>query len=1651
MLILGAPQDSAWPARYWRLQLRALLLLAFCALAAGCRDDDASSAAPEASVDPLEVEVPAEPAAKQLTLLVAGSRSGDGHPELVLKFDRPLAAGQPFDQRIDVKDANGKRPDGSWIYDSNENLLRFPFVAANRAYTLSLTGDLQAADGTTLGAKLQKDVHSGNLPPLLVFASKGSVLRTGDQAGLPVVSVNASEADLEFFRVQPARYSQFFERWRSNGQRGQWELREIAKLATSVYANRFALDAPENERTVSQIPVQSIAELREPGLYFAVLREPGSFDGRYESTHFMVTDLGLHVRSYPRSQWVHVASLSSGRPRAGVALELLDAKGALLASAETDGAGNANFDLPARPDQVLTARSGDEISLLSLRQPALDLSDFSVGGRPQTALDAFIWSGRDLYRPGESLDISILLRDFDGRLPQPAPPIFAQLRQPDGRSLSARLLEPEALGAYRLQAPVADDAATGRWQLVIQADAAGKQVLGRWEFRVEEFLPERMKLSLDAANAPLKPGDDLNIEFDGAFLYGAPAAGQRITADLIYRPALHPIDSRKDYFFASPEAPLPKDPQQALDATLDDQGKHQASLILIDERPAVEHAVEVRVAASLFESGGRAIRRSLVRNMLPHNVLIGIRPLFDYAEGADINSDAGFEFLLSDAAGQLQSGTVSVTLVRKHRDYHWRWSPNGGWQADWTAREEEVEQRELQLSAERPAREQFRLAWGEYELRTRNPATQQALSLPIQVGWRWDANANDLEPRPDKVRLQLDKSAYRAGDSLNVTLNPPYDGPGVLLVETDRLLSAEPFQAREGLEITLPVSADWERHDVYLTALMFRPAGSADMQSPPRAVGVIHVPMERRDRDVALEITEVDVVRPGAPVSVQVSAPALAGQQALVQLKAVDLGVLALTGYQVPDAAGYFFAPRALGVDGRDLYGRLIERLGGSRARLRYGGDAAFSGLPQARRPTSRTKTAEVILDAVVFDAAGKATLEFTAPEFNGALRISALAYSADHFGKSSNEMKVRAPLVVEVSSPRVMAPGDTAQLTVDLHNTLDQAQSFALKIETDTALSLQGGSASQSLQLNANERRTLKLRLHAGRAEDGENLVGFKVSAKGDQIDWSQRHEFRLRSAWPGERRSQMRQLAGPTQVNIGQGWAGVGRDELAALNLTLSSQPPLPLTAVANGLIGYPYGCIEQTSSRLWPLVLATPETRERFGLQSLSEEERRNRVRAGLDRIASMQLADGNFGYWPGDAYANPQMTAYVTELLLVAKEQGFEVSQAVLDKSMKRLTEDLLSGGDGFWAYENSGHLRFASLAHAAYVLATQNRAPLGTLRSLFDHERQASLTALPLLQLGLALQLQGDSQRATQAMDEAVEKEDQRPRYLGDYGSSLRDQALMLALAAKHEVSLAEFGDRLKEVSEQLQAMSSRSGWLSTQDQLAVFRLGINMLKQNLPDVTASLSEGGTTLTMSGSVFARHLKAADLREGVNLSFEGPAGSWLMQDALLFTRQAPAPEDQGLRVRRSWFRMDGSRYQGEALKEGDTLLVQLSVQSEEAVPDAIITDRVPGGLEIENLGLGDRGTLNELTIDGTPMNERYWAAEKLYEEYRDDRFSAAVKLYAGQQAKLFYLVRAVSPGDYVVPPPIAEDMYRPEIRSIGPREFERVEVKEAKAAP
>ncbi|ADV27178.1 alpha-2-macroglobulin domain protein [Pseudoxanthomonas suwonensis 11-1] len=1594
-------------------------------------------------------------------LVRAWADQHEGSLALALEFSQPLVGTQDFDALLQVEPA-GTGSDGSgWTLSDDGKVLRYPFVEAARDYTVTLTGTLQAAAGDSLAPPLQKTVHTGELEAAAGFASQGSVLPARESRGLPVVSVNVDEVDVEFLRVREDALPRFFAQFQRGGRRGGWELDNdygegapLRELAEPAYLNRFVLGGERNQRVVSHLPVQDIAELQQPGLYFAVMRRVGRYSDSYDTAFFTVSDIGLHARAYGETMYVHTASLRDGAPLKGVELRVLDAKGQPILKSATDGNGNALLDYRLDAGHVLVARRGKDVSLLPFNQPALDLSEFPVAGRAQAPFDVFAWSGRDLYRPGETLRISALLRDFDGRA-MPAPkdgagqPLFLRLKQPDGRVFRESRLDAGEQGYYAFEQVIPDDAPTGRWQVEFRTGPAKGQAVQGMTLRIEEFLPERLKLDLSTSSAgeALAPGKPLQLRAEAAYLYGAPAAGNRFTARMALAVAREPVVGWPGYAFGDATVDLPRDPRDVLDTEFDANGRLEADLELPEEAARAKTPVKVTVLGEVHESGGRPVSRSLQRVLWPAPALVGVRPLFEPADGAPAESNAGFELVRVDAQGKPQPARgLELTLVRELRDYHWRRDDSGGWNHDFTRRFENVETRKLDAGTS-PVRFDVPVAWGEYRIDVFDPATGLTMRYPFHAGWSWGDDNRGADARPDKVKLALDRTAYRAGDTLKVTVTPPQGGRGVLLVESDRLLHVQDIEVRgqagkAAATFEIPVTGDWERHDVYVTALVFRPSAVDSLVAPARAVGVVHVPMRRDERRVAVGLKVPGQIRPQQDLPVTVSVPQLAGKRAHVTVSAVDAGIINITRFPVPDAAAQFFGQRRLGSDAYDVYGRVIGSYEGGTARLRFGGDMALQALPQARRPTARVQTVDLFSGPVQLDAKGNARLDLPLPDFNGTVRVSALVYADAHYGKRDAEVVVRAPVVAEAGMPRVLAPGDRGTVSLDVQNFSGSAGEFRVRVEGEGPLDV--GNGERRIRLEDGAKATLEFPLAA---RPGSTVAKVRVRVDGGSYVVDRRYDLPVRPAWPGVLRAQTRVLEDGATLSLDGSLAEGLIGDTVDLRLRITTTPPIPYASALSGLLDYPYGCAEQTTSKGYAALLMEPGTAARLGGPSLPTGQRRARVEGAIGRLVAMQGASGHFSMWGGQGDTEPALTPYIAEFLLDAREAGFVVPANALQKALDRLSEDLLSGDPQFYGRDHREHLRFAYRAHAGYVLARVNRAPLGTLRALYDQEKGRSLTGLPLVRLGLALALQGDVRRGDAAIADGFALDPgKRPRWLGDYSSAIRDDALMVALLHERERAVAKFDARAMELSRALQSRRSADGsgrlWLSTQEQMAIARLGRALQAGDGRQVAGQWRAGQVAEEVGSTVFARALDMAALASGAR--FQAHGGPYYASiEVAGVPRQPPAEDRSVASVRRDWFWPDGRRWSGGTLKEGQVLVARLSVEADQPMPDALVTDLLPAGLEAENLNLGDPAQWEGISIDGVSLSERGGEASIRHEEYRDDRYVAAITLRGGI-ARLYYLVRAVTPGTYVVPPPQVEDMYQPTLRGTGVARPEQITV-------
>ena len=1588
---------------------------------------------------PAPAPVATQTVSTEFALESADGDSKGSKPALNLRFNRQLAQAQDFSKLLSVRDSKGQSVDGSWVLDDGGRSLRFPYVTAEQTYTVALDAGLVATDGSVLDQPIERQIAAVSIPPAVGFASEGSVLPARGTDGLPVLAVNVEEVDVEFFRVRDDRLNRFFAQYSRQGRRWNWNLQGINELAESVYVNRFSLGKERNQRnqrSVHHLPVHELSELERPGVYFAVMKATGDFQGEYQTTHYFRSDIGLHTRQYRNELLIHSASLASGKSLADVTLAILDKNGQTLTEAKTDAAGIAQITYKRSNDHVLVARSGADASVLYFGQPAMDLSEFNVEGPPADDLSVFIWSGRDLYRPGENLRFYALARDYDGRALETAPPLYATLRQPDGRAYARMQLQADASGSYELQRQVAVDVPTGRWSLQLSLSPEGSRV-HRYPFRVEEFLPERLKLDLNSDAERLALGESLLLEVDAAYLYGAPAAGNRFTASVQLAKADSPFANAPGYLAGDlVEAPK-SEVDEVIDLNLDEQGRARSEIKVPAEN--IKAPVEVRVVGRVFESGGRAVTRALSRVLWPNKEWLAVLPRF---EDGRAERRAVFDLRRLDSGGQsLPAVRAEVRLIREERDYHWQFDSDLGWQAEFTARFIEQERRTVQIGGSEAVEMGFDLDWGNYRLEMSDPNSGALTRYAFVAGWGYDDPNQGLDARPDKVKLALNQTSYRAGDSAQLTITSPHDGPALLLVESDRLLWSKQIQVSGSTELTVEIPPQWERHDVYITALVFRPGSAVERITPKRAVGIVHLPIDRAERKVEVALQAPEQMQPGQPLQVEVSAPALAGQTAWVRVVAVDQGILNITRFALPDAFTALFAKRRYGIEAIDLYGRVIEALAGQRARLKFGGDAALiTSLPQARRPTAKVLTVDLGSEPVALDPAGRATVQLQVPEFNGALRVSALIYSGDRYGSAASQTLVRAPITVEASSPRVMAPGDRAQLTVDVDNGLGSDQSIQLEITTTGPLLVERGSAR--VDVAKDRRSTVSFPL---RATNGVGVGKFVIRAQGGGEQTEREFEMVVRPGWPSDRQSRFQTLA------VGDSYRaqGLPRQWLAdsvSARITMTPRLPVPALSAMKYLQGYAYGCIEQTTSKAYAYLLASPAVVERLGLPELSDSKRTRNVEYAIDRIGALQLSSGHFAFWSAGDFSDPLITPYVTEFLLDAKDAGYSVPPQVLQKALERLKTDLLSGGTVAWSRyygAPAAHARLAFNAHAALVLARVDQAPLGTLRNIYEKQANKALGGLPLTRLGLALIRAGDEATGSAALERSFGSTLWPAAAKGVYGYGLPigQQAEQLALSLAADRLPAKQQDKLLGLARDAHAQR----WLSTHDRVSLIKLAVAGSEGQGKHFDLRINGADLDLHfVEKDAVSRDLAASQLRAGVTFSPESDAAIYVVDERVGTPLQAPAAVTEGLSIKRRYFDLKGKAWTGGQLREGQGLAVLLSVRASSDVPDAIVVDLLPGGLELENPGLMDSTQQDALIIDGESIANRLAYRPVQYEEFRDDRYVAALNLNSGNEIDLVYLVRAVSPGDYLVPPPQVEDMYRPQIRSIGMSNPKRIQV-------
>jgi alpha-2-macroglobulin len=1533
--------------------------------------------------------------------------SDSASPRACFQFSEELAKRTDFAPFVAL--AGSEKP----ALTTEEKQLCVEGLKHGERYTVNLRAGLPSTVRENLPKSAEFNIYVRDRKPFVRFTGRAYVLPRSGQQGIPLVSVNTQSVSVQVFRIGDRNLintviGSDFQRALSG-----YELSSLGdERGVKVWSGDLSTGMTLNADVTTAFPVdQALGEL-QPGVYVmtAAAKGPGSAGGddygALATQWFIVSDLGLTAFSGNDGVHVFVNSLASTDAVGKAEVRLLARNNEILATRKTDDAGHVLFEAGLARGEgglspallTVTSDKGD-YAFLSLKSNAFDLSDRGVAGRAVPAgADAFVYAERGVYRSGETVYLTALLRDGQGNAVTNGP-LTLVVERPDGVEFRRAVLADQGGGGRSLTLPLNAAVPSGTWRVRAFTDPKAAAV-GETTFMVEDYVPDRIEFDISSKDKLIKADAPVELKVDGHFLYGAPASGLQLEGDTLVAPAAAGRPGFSGYQFGVADGETTSNERTPIENLPEADANGTATFpVSLAKPPASTRPQEAQIFIRMAEAGGRAVERKLVLPVAPNAAMIGVKPLFadkNVAEG----DKAEFDVVLVSPDGKpLARSGLRYELLRMESRYQW-YRQNASWDFEPVKSTKRVADGDLNITADKPWRLTLLPEPGRYRLDVKSAEADGPLtSVEFDVGWYSDGSADT----PDLLETSIDKPDYQSGDTMVVTVNSRSAGKLTINVLGDRLLTTQSVEVKEGTsQVRIPVAKDWGT-GAYVVATLRRPLDASAQRMPGRAIGLKWFGIDKNNRTLSVSLSPPALVRPSTTLKLPVRIGGLnPGEDAKIVVAAVDVGILNLTNYKPPAPDEYYLGQRRMTSEIRDLYGQLIDGMQGTRGQLKTGGDSAGAEL-QGSPPTQ--KPLALYSGIVTVAADGSAEISFEIPEFAGTARVMAVAWTATKLGRATTDVTVRDPVVLTATLPRFLLDGDHGTMSFDLDNVEGAPGDYTIKVNTSGPVKLTGNPAT-SVKLAAKQRASMALALDAS---GGAGTAQVDVDIKGPNgLTLARHYALDVKPATQILARRSIRSLAKGESLTLTADMFSDLVSGTGGVSLSVSQSTALDAATILKALDRYPFGCSEQITSRAMPLLYVNDLA---AGAHLAMDTAVDQRIKDAIDRLLARQGSNGSFGLWSAggdDAW----LDAYVTDFLTRAREKGFAVPDILFRSALDRIRNSVVNAEE---PEKNGGR----DLAYGLYVLAKNGTAPVGDLRYLADTKLGNLATPIAKAQLAAALALVGDRPRAERVYAAALESLAPKPVLVFgriDYGSALRDAAALVSLASEGNAPRATVISAV----ERVEAARGLSPYTSTQENAWLVLASRALAKDS---GSLALDIDGTPIK---TALYRSYKAAEMAgKPIKITNTGDAP---VQAVVSVTGAPNTPEpaaSNGFKIERNYFTLDGKPADPSKAKQNDRFAVVLKIT--EARPEyghIMVADYLPAGFEIDNPHLvssGDAGTLDWIEDGEAPTNA----------EFRDDRFNASIDR-AGNSKAVFtvaYVVRAVSPGKYVLPQAYVEDMYNP----------------------
>ena len=1313
------------------------------------------------------------------------------------------------------------------------------------------------------------------------------------------------------------------------------------------------------------------------------------------SRNVLASNLGLIAKKGDDNiLHVMVNDLLSALPVNEASIEIYDFQMQIIASGKTNQDGSAALFCEKKPFLIIAKKEKDRNYLKINDGSSLSLSSFDVSGnKPENGIKAFIYGERDVWRPGDSIHLSVFIKDMMTDLPAGHPVQF-ELINPLEQRIDNQVQKPDGQNLFVFNTKTASDAVTGNYKAVFRIGGATftKRV------RIETIKPNRLKINFEFPGEILGGSDPVSIgTLNVRWLNGVIAKNLKSSVEYILKHTKTVFDKYNQYNFDDPATEFYSETVNIFDDRID--GKGNARITFNPGKdlkaPGMLNAV---FTIKTSETGGDESITQKSYKYAPYPVFVGINlpGLTGKSRMLFTDNDNEVRIVTVDENGKPVRSEVEITIYKI--SYRWWWESDTENLAAYISNEnyKPVLRKTITTSAGE-ASFTFRIdkkEWGRYLVHATTPEGHSTGKI-LLIDWPWEYGTKGNSEGATLLSINSDKEKYNSGEEISLSFPSPENARAIITLENSTGILDEIRVSTEKGNTVVKLKARPEMApNVYAYITVIQPHSQSINDIPVRLYGIIPIMVEDPATRLTPKIDMPDEVRSRKSFEIQVSE--INKKSMIYTLAVVDEGLLDITGFKTPDPWSYFYAREALGVQTWDLYDYVLGAFGGTLERIfAIGGDEVLTD--KSANKAQRFLPVVKFMGPFVLGSGKTNNHVITLPQYTGSVRTMVIAGNDRSYGIAEKSVFVKDPLMLLLTAPRVISPGEIVALPVSLFIQKEGINEITLKVESNELVSFE--EKTKNISISGTGEKESEFSFVTG---EKTGVAKISVTASGGGETSTYDMEIEVRSPNPPETRAELKVL------KQGEKWetnfTPFGIEGSNTAKLEISSLPSVNLDERMEYLLNYPHGCSEQIASTAFPQLylnelINNPE----------SAKEIPANVKAAINQLVSRQMASGGIALWPGSLQPDNWVTSYVGHFIAEAERKGYSIPSGFKQKwegFQKKIARE--------WRYDLLFKYSANDQAYRLFSLALAGQPDKGAMNRLRECKDTPQLSRWLL---AAAFAISGRPEVASELLDvRNTETEQEYQNYY--YGSEMRDKAVILftlSLLGKENEALP----LLRELCDNF----NNNEWYSTQA-ISWGLLSYMKWTELLPGDKNSPSK--IKMSINGEkkeleILSKQLWSEDLRIKRDNSLiienisEKPLYVTLTRKGVPLVSDISA-EEKGLTMKIEYTDMSLKPVDQKNLPQGTDLMmiVKVTNQTFSTVDNIALTQMVPSGWEIQNTRLFEAAHgIKEGAFD--------------YRDFRDDRVNTYFNLTRGQTKTFVLIINAAYKGEFYQPSVWCEAMY------------------------